>query len=83
MTMIQEHTRYTYTKTIDRFKVTIEIDSDFDPSTEGWIEKGSYTSSLEKALQLGYLNTSCGSKQLDIPDRTLYAIEDWAYSVGY
>ena len=72
-----------HTKIINGYHCEVEIDNDCDPSTEGWISKGTCSGSIACVLDQGYFTTSCGSRQYEIPDRILHRIEDWAYSVGY
>ncbi len=81
--MITAHETYKYTKTINGYLCEVEIDTNCDPSTEGWISKGSCSGSIASVLDLGYLTTACGSRQYEIPESILHRIEDWAYSVGY
>jgi hypothetical protein len=72
-----------HTKIINGYHCEVEIDTDCDPSTEGWISKGSYSGSIACVLDQGYLTTACGWSQYEIPESILHRIEDWAYSVGY
>jgi hypothetical protein len=81
--MITVHKAHKHTKIINGYLCEVEIDTDCDPSTEGWISKGSYSGSIDSVLDLGYLTTACGWSQYEIPESIIHRIEDWAYSVGY
>jgi hypothetical protein len=70
-------------KLINGYLCEVEIDTDCDPSTEGWISKGSYSGSIACVLDQGYFTNASGSHQYEIPESILHRIEDWAYSVGY
>jgi hypothetical protein len=73
----------THTKKINGYLCEVEIDTDCVPNAYGWISKDGSTSSLQAALDQGYITTASGSHQYEIPDSILHRIEDWAYSVGY
>ena len=70
-------------KLINGYLCEVEIDTDSDPSTQGWISNGNATSSMQAAFDQGHIATASGAHQYEIPDRILHRIEDWAYSVGY
>jgi len=70
-------------KLIDGYICEVEIDSNIEPSTQGWISNGNATSSMQAAFDQGYIATASGAHQYEIPDSILHRIEDWAYSVGY
>ena len=69
-----------HTKTINGYLCEVAID---DLGTQGWISKGSCSSSIACVLDHGYIDTLCGEHQYEVPDSILHRIEDWAYSVGY
>jgi len=73
----------THKKTINGYDCEVEIDSTQEPEAQGWITKGSFSGSLDRALQLGYLTTSDGEEHHAILESVLNRIEDWAESVGY
>ena len=73
----------THTKLINGYHCEVEIDTDSDPSTQGWVSNDGSSSSLQSVLDHGYIDTACGEHQYEIPDRILHRIEDWANSVGY
>mgnify|MGYP001047183011 FL=1 len=74
----------THTKLINGYHCEVEIDPTEDPSTQGWVTRGSYASgTMQLVLDQGYVTTAGGARAYKIPDRTLHRIEDWAYSVGY
>jgi len=71
-------------KLIDGYHCEVEIDPTEDPSTQGWVTRGSYASgTMQLVLDQGYVTTAGGARAYKIHDRTLHRIEDWAYSVGY
>tara|TARA_R110000796_G_scaffold16726_7_gene52147 strand:+ start:7080 stop:7307 length:228 start_codon:yes stop_codon:yes gene_type:complete len=72
-----------YTKTINGYLCEVEIDNDNEPSTQGWVSKGSCSGSLQSVLDQGYFTTDCGANQYEITDSILLRIEMWADSVGY
>ena len=72
----------TYKKVIHGYTVDVETEIEDDPSTQGWVEKGSYSASLCLAGQSGELTDSRDMTH-HIPSHTLDAIEKWADSVGY
>tara|TARA_R110001632_G_scaffold170956_2_gene290146 strand:+ start:106 stop:336 length:231 start_codon:yes stop_codon:yes gene_type:complete len=72
-----------HTKLINGYHCEVEIDTDNEPSTQGWISNGNATSSMQAAFDQGYIATASGAHQYEMPDRILHRIEDWAYSVGY
>ncbi len=73
----------THKKIINGYLCEVEIDSTQEPETQGWITKGSFGGSLDRAFQLGYLTTTDGEEEHEILDRILHRIEEWAGSVGY
>lgn len=74
----------TYTKIIDGFYCEVEIDETQEPSTQGFVtSKHGHTSSMEPALQLGYIPSDSGDSTVEIPEESLERIEDWAITVGY
>lgn len=74
----------TYTKKIDGYNCEVEIDPTQEPSTQGWVTRGSYASgTMQLVFDQGYVTTAGGARAYKIPDCTLHRIEDWAYSVGY
>ena len=81
--MTTSHETYKYTKLINGYLCEVEIDTANDPSTEGWVSRGSASGSLQSALDQGYITTAGGAREYEIPDSILHRIEDWAYSVGY
>jgi len=81
--MITVHKAHKHTKIINGYLCEVEIDTDNEPSTQGWISKGSCSGSMQSAFDQCYITTACGARQYDIPDSILHRIEDWAYSVGY
>ena len=73
----------THIKTINGYLCEVEIDPNEDPSTQGFVSRGSASGSLQSAFDQGYITTAGGARQYEIPDSILHRIEDWAYSVGY
>jgi hypothetical protein len=72
-----------YSKTINGYLVEVEIDHSIDPPTQGWVSKGSCSSSLGCLLDTGSMTSSCGSKEYPVADSILDRIEGWAMGVGY
>ena len=72
----------THIKTINGYLCEVEIDPTEDPSTQGFVSKGSASGSLQSAFDQGYITTAGGARQYEIPDSILHRIEDWASAVG-
>lgn len=72
-----------HTKTINGYLCEVEIDNNIEPSTQGWISNDGSTSSLQAAIDQGYITNASGAYQYEIPESILRRIEDWADSVGY
>jgi hypothetical protein len=68
---------------INGFECEVDIDHDDDPISQGWITKGSYSSSMARAFMNGYITSSDGEQECEVPDSILHRIENWAESVGY
>ena len=73
----------TFKKTIKGYSVEVETEIDGDPSTECWVEKGSFSASFNSLGQTGVLTSNDGERELIISQDAFDAIEKWAESVGW
>jgi hypothetical protein len=68
----------TKTKTIDGILVELEIDSD---GSQGWVNYGDYSASIEALYQQGVLTSDDGEKR--VAPQTREKIYNWAVANGY
>ena len=62
---------------INGYEVTLEIDTNADPSTECWVEKGFHSGSLAMLELTGELLNS-SDMELTVPDSIIDKISKWA-----
>jgi hypothetical protein len=70
----------TMSKTFGSYRVTLDTDMG-DGATGCWIQKGSYSASLEAADAEGLVDSN--DQVHEVPASTLAAIRKWAEANGY